>query len=170
MLTDICFSAYSVEIIDESSYFCNCKGAYTSGGICSHSAAAKHLDKLFNIESKLKSISRAKKCGRPLGYQPVGYSARLPNEILSENQASAYIGTPIARRFEDSPDKIFTGEVDGVRLLATSVTSADAHIVFNVTYPVQYKDDIEYTEELTLTQVRSGNRFYTDYRKKINSH
>ena len=45
-----------------------------------------------------------------------------------------------------------------------------AHIVFNVTYPVQYKGDIEYTEELTLTQVRSGNRFYTDYWKKINSH
>ena len=163
----LCMSAYTVSTLGDNEYFCNCKGAYTSGSICSHSVAARQHDGNFQIEPSLQRLQRAQAPGRPKRYQHVGFAAHLPDNVSTESQAVRYIGTPVVRRFEGLSDQFFTGKIDGVRLVGSS--SKEGRIFFHITYPVQYFGDIEETEELNLKDVRTAHRLCIEYISQVNS-
>jgi hypothetical protein len=164
-LIDLCMSAYALSIHPDGSFNCNCKGAYVNAGCCSHFYAAKHLEKQLNVGSMLQQIDKPKRTGRPKGYIPVGFAAHLPSNVNSEREATQYLGTTVAKRFPEIPDKIFTGRVDDCRFAGKSSTSGK--FVFHVTYPPQYKDDTETKEESTLAELRTGFRLYEDYMVKM---
>jgi hypothetical protein len=164
-LIALCTTSYSVSILGNGNYFCNCKGAYTNNGYCSHSFALQHCEKKINIEEKLKKITCPRTSGRPKDYAPVGFAAHLPTIVRSEHEARKYIGTTVAKRFECTGDKVFTGRVDDCRFVGKTATVG--YYAFHVTYPIQFEGDCEETEELTISEVRAGHRLYEDYRSRI---
>jgi hypothetical protein len=150
-----------VTILGNGLFVCNCKGAYTNAGECSHTLAAKHCEKVINVTSALQNIERPLFVGRPKKYVPVGYASHLPTQLNSDKEARKYIGTAVAKRFPEMPGKVFTGRVDDCRFAGKS--SNKGQFVFHVTYPPQYEGDTLADEELTLAEIRSGFRLYETY-------
>jgi hypothetical protein len=165
-LIDLYMSAYALSIHPNGSFNCSYKGAYVNAGCCSHLYAAKHLEKQLNVGSMLQQIDKPKRqcssTGRPKGYIQVGFAAHLPSNVSSERGATQYLGTTVAKRFPEIPDKIFTDRVDDFRFAGKSSTSGK--FVFHVTYP-PYDTDMK--EELALAELRTGFRLYEDYMVKM---
>ena len=136
--SQLCSCMYLVTVTTavQPSYQCNCKAFYHFTE-CSHVVAAKTLEKVFSLNDKISSISRAKLRGRPRKYTPVGFAAHVLNDEqqqeLTTQMARNTIGGAVATV---KGARVYTGKVTAY------VKNADtAKFNFNVHFPRQFDDD-----------------------------
>jgi len=108
----------------QPNYQCNCEAFYHFTE-CSHVVAAMTLEKVFSLNDKISSISRAKLRGRPRKYTPVGFATDTKSsDSTSEGQACCFFGG-ISAKHSDSSSRSEVANIDTLSAVLFQLSCCD---------------------------------------------